>query len=239
MRRFISVLLVMLLLSSCAVDKETDGEIVVNNSENNYIYLANEKFATDQYLEEYDIQRQFQTLTTGLCETENAFYSLTDDFIIYIDKQSGYSGVLCGKPECTHGTIDCNGQVYVAAGLTVYDHQLYWVGWEKVEFGQVSHLYLWRMDLDGTNREKVKQMDEELNSMLNGDRFVQIHRGYVYMAGGTSIVNKGIPSESTIVYAESMNSDEEPIIIINKEHFNEPSPHHRIQLIGNQLYIMI
>ena len=107
-------------------------------------YLLDEKFDTEAYLPGYDMQLAFQSADGQFCSEGSVYYTILNSWIFYYDRESDTSGILCGKPECAHKDASCNAYAGNMMGcIQVYDGQLYWL----------SGSTLYRMDLDGTNRE--------------------------------------------------------------------------------------
>lgn len=72
--------------------------------------------------------------------------------LFYLDHNSDTVIKLCGRPDCTHETDQCNAYLQDALGITYYDDYLYYATVEMVNT-EVASLY--RMDLDGNNRIKI------------------------------------------------------------------------------------
>lgn len=133
------------------------------------------------------------------CENEDGYFFLyADGNAYYLDKASGTSTILCGKPECSHTDDTCNAWAY-GNFLTYYNGKLYWSSNDYVEEnggivnkGERLHC----MDLDGTNRTVVQNLD----FVPGGDTSNYltepiIHRGIVYF------------SYSGCVYAVALGDD--------------------------------
>ena len=102
------------------------------------------QFDTEAYLPGYDVQLAFQSADGQFCSEGSVYYTILNSWIFYYDRESNTSGILCGKPECAHKDASCNAYAGNMMGcIQVYDGQLYWL----------SGSTLYRMDLDGTNRE--------------------------------------------------------------------------------------
>ncbi len=223
MRRIFCIICILCLLSACTSEPKN--------------YLADAAFDTDEKLPQFDSQSAFCLPGSCLTEGEQAYYGrvMGEDSLSYWDKESGAGGILCGKPDCSHDDEICNGYLTAGAtGLNVYDQKLYWVEKDIQEKG-VGTRYLWRMNLDGTDRERLQKM-APLEVTTNV--IMQIHRGYVYTAGVVERVIDGKPEENLQIYAEQIGVEEDPIVIMNKV-YSIPLPYCRIKLIGNSMYILI
>ena len=76
--------------------------------------------------------------------------------IYYIDPETGESGILCGKPDCTHDSYDCGACIDSdGRGLTIYQDKLYWYT------DSLRDRKLMCEDIDGTNRQEVMALDKE------------------------------------------------------------------------------
>lgn len=73
-------------------------------------------------------------------------------FLFYADHESDTVIKLCGRPDCTHTTTDCNAVFLTGdCGISYYGGHLYFM-----EFSIGPELFvLYRMDPDGSNRVKV------------------------------------------------------------------------------------
>ena len=169
------ILAIGLLLGGCGGREQPDN--------------PTEAFSSSQVMPEYDAQNQYLILNaSSFLEREGAFLgtSIMDHYLHYYDEASGISGVLCADPACTHDSSDCGA--YVSAGATVsyYDGKLYWIATES-QSGQ--DYYLWRGDLSGRNKEKVKPIGwDEIILTYQPQRYV-VHRGRLYLLGQTQVVN--------------------------------------------------
>ncbi len=103
----------------------------------------------------------FNTLTTDLrVEIDGGFY-INQSRVYYWDRKVGDYIALCGKAECDHLNFECNA-VQMHPQL-LYDGKLY--GWQQDEDNpewtdnfEENIYYLVRMDLDGSNLERVCRM---------------------------------------------------------------------------------
>ncbi len=225
MWRIRSIVLIMtcLLLPGCTQSTGND--------------LANEVFDTDDMLPRYDSQSKFCLPVSCLVETEQAYYGrvMGTHFLNYYDKESGETGILCGRLDCSHDDLKCNGYVgWGAIGLSVYDEKIYWTMKDPAEKNTIDH-YIWRMNLDGTDRERLQEVRvPELNTNV----IIQIHRGYIYTVGTALKVVEGRSEEHIQVYAEKMGEEGSFVSILDIV-YDSPMPYCNIKLLGNSLYIMI
>ena len=148
-----------------------------------------EAFSSSQVMPEYDAQNQYLIDSSiSFLEREGAFLGtdLIGHYLNYYDEASGISGVLCADPACTHNSSDCGAYVETGANLSYYEGKLYWIAKEDPS----GHdFYLWRGDLSGRNREKVKPIGwDEIILTYQPQRYV-VHRGRLYLLGQTEVVN--------------------------------------------------
>ena len=169
------VLAIGLLLGGCGGREQPDN--------------PTEAFSSSQVMPEYDAQNQYLILNaSSFLEREGAFLgtSIMDHYLHYYDEASGISGVLCADPACAHDSSDCGAYVKAGATVSYYDGKLYWVATES-QSGQ--DYYLWRGDLSGRNKEKVKPIGwDEIILTYQPQRYV-VHRGRLYLLGQTQVVN--------------------------------------------------
>ena len=83
------------------------------------------------------------------------FFDKTDGdekFIVYADNGSDTFIKLCGRPDCTHSTPDCNAYVFSGCALSYYGGYLYAASGNG---GRSEECKLIRMDPDGSNHLTV------------------------------------------------------------------------------------
>ena len=122
-------------------------------------------------------------------ETSTGSYYLDKKYIYYTDKGSVKYVKLCGKPDCKHNSEDCNAYIGETT-IGLYKDHIYWWGRDDREQG----LSLYRMDLDGSNHEKVKNIFSSMSFSYSG----KFHRGYLYYTIGKS--NQDIDDCGKILY---------------------------------------
>lgn len=194
-------------------------------------YLADPMFDTDEYLPDYDVDlssvHRFSTLD-NLCSTETTVYSIRNGldagsslFITYMDKATGISLPLCGKPECMHNDGNCNANVNRPRGLCVYDGKLYWQ-----DYGQVM-----RMNLDGTEREKVCYYSDYGSNLV-----IVFHRGYVYYTSEKNDIKDGKAGNRVRVCALPLAGGD-PIVLLDR--FVDGGVNCLLMPVGRDVYIML
>lgn len=161
-----------------------------------------------------------------ICESDTGyFFCYADGNIYYLDKESGASTVLCGKPECCHKDENCNASIS-ARSLNYYDGKLYWTHHDYVqENGSVvdKGTRLHSMDLDGTNHKVIQNL--EFTPGGNTSNYITepiIHRGIVYFnysrklymtALGTDVEN------AVCIFGEEIIDDGSNIISSNELYY--------------------
>ena len=146
-------------------------------------------FDGDAPMPGYDADNRYM-LWEGISfqETENYFFGtvLGGEYIHYYDMQTGISGLLCPDPACTHDSGACPARVGIGASVSYYDGKLYWVG--KDPAGDGHDRYLWRSDITGTNREKLKTISFQDTILVYQPQQYYIHRGNLYFLGRAGFV---------------------------------------------------
>ena len=173
-------LVVCLMLTACTPGKEPQGGTEVTQG----------FFDGDAPMPEYDADNRYM-LWEGLSfqETENYFFGtvLGGEYIHHYDMQTGISGLLCPDPACTHDSGACPARVGIGASVSYYNGKLYWVG--KDPAGGGNDEYLWRSDITGTNREKLKTISLQDTILVYQPQQYYIHRGNLYFLGKANTVD--------------------------------------------------
>ena len=113
-------------------------------------------------------ENEFECTDDGIyymCNELPGFYDITGngkksesfcDFIFFCPHDSDTMIKLCGRPDCTHDSVNCNAAfMHGTTGcLTYYDGHLYAMTYTDDSFGMPR---LWRMKPDGSDRELVLQ----------------------------------------------------------------------------------
>lgn len=176
MKRMIAgIVVIVLLLSGCQIN--TPGTTTDPANVDSSIQFAPEKNAQNKYL----------MGATNFQEADGFFLGTVgvEDYLLYYDKASGISGVLCADPSCAHDGKECGGNIGGGLSLSYYDGKLYWVGPED---SQLQKDYLWQSDLSGMNRKKIMEISwDEIRMPYQPQRYV-IHQGKLYIMGSASVV---------------------------------------------------
>ena len=91
---------------------------------------------------------------------ENGIYLLDRSFVYYLENGTDVLIPLCGRPDCTHSTADCNAYID-GSEITYYDGYLY-------VFCAGSDGKIVRMDPDGSNHVTVLDLTESVDK-IGGD----------------------------------------------------------------------
>ena len=132
-----------------------------------------------------DAQNQFMFFPSSFQETEDFYLgsNMIGNYLHYYDKASGISGVLCADPSCGHDNSTCGAYTENGPTVSVWDGKLYWVAPE----GNSQDKFLWKSDLSGMNREKLKKLSfEDFILKYQPQRYV-VHRGMLYVLGDANI----------------------------------------------------
>lgn len=116
-------------------------------------------------------------------ETEDFFLGSNDYYLRYYDKASGQSNVLCANPACIHEGLTCGG-FYDSGAMFYYDSQRWWISRSEESHREQ---YLYRSDISGINKERVKQIPWEIIETYQPRQYA-IHRGNLFVMGKSDLV---------------------------------------------------
>lgn len=212
-----------LLISGCQnnISPEHTG------GEDDNTYLSTEHSAQNKYL---------LTTATSFQETDGFFCgtNLTGSYLQYYDKASGISGVLCADPACSHDSAECGAYMHSGATLSYYDGSLYWIANDSSNSGDV---YLWKSDLSGMNREKIKRIRfDDVIYPYQPQRYV-IHQGKLYIVGHASVVDETQAGYRVSLLSQSLSADESCTVL-----YDEVFPfgvQETIRFVGESVYLSI
>ena len=193
-------------------------------------HLLDPKFDTEEYLPDYDVPMEYAASNGKVTRFGDVYYAGMGNIAVYYDTVSGVTGAVCGKADCTHNSMACNAFLDLGniTGLQIYDGKIYWL--QAAGIGRI----LYRMDLDGNNREKVQVLDDFSGTAPS----IAIHRGYVYTMVMKSEVRKG-QAYSTLEIKQYIlgKEEQEPYTIYSKEYTGELL--YDCRLRGNHMYVMV
>ena len=186
MRKRIGILLalvVCLMLTACT--PEGPGNSTQSGTEGTQGF-----FDGDAPMPGYDADNRY-LFWPGISfqETEDYFFGtvLGGEYLHYYDMQTGISGLLCPDPACTHNSGACGAKLGIGASASYYDGKLYWVGRDPAGAGHDE--YLWRSDITGANREKLKTISFQDTILVYQPQQYYIHRGNLYFLGRAGFVD--------------------------------------------------
>lgn len=119
--------------------------------------------------------RQDRSASGVLVDTGQSIYYLLSKYIYYGEKGNPAFTILCGRPECKHNNEDCNAYI-PSFSFSIFNDEIFYY---QIAFGDGSHtIELWKMQLNGSQHEKVKDVFEKPGGQLliNG----YFHEGYFY-----------------------------------------------------------
>ena len=231
MRKRIGILLalaVCLVLTACTPGQETQG----GNEDTQGFFDGNAPMPG------YDADNRYMIWEiNSFQETEDYFFGTTlfGRYLHYYDLQTGISGLLCPDPACTHDSGDCFAKMEPNASVSYYDGKLYWVGEDPAGGG--NDRYLWRSDITGTNREKLKTISFQDTILVYQPQQYYIHRGNLYFLGKNSSVNGVEPGTRLTLMTAPLEGDGgfTPL-------FDETFPEGAeatVRFVGNRLYFAV
>ena len=164
-----------------------------------------------------------------ICETSEGYYFQYDMMVYYIDKDTGESTALCGKPDCAHTYSEsdrsCNALIN-ARFLTYYNGKLYYSNADRVKENGSYVDYgerLFSMNLDGTEHNAIQSMNLTVGG--NTSMFVtepMIHRGYIYFcySGALYAVALGDDIDNAVkIYGSEIIADGSNFINTNEMYY--------------------
>ncbi len=200
-------------LSSVADNKESEislpkGLDIVEAAEDFIQVEADQTF-------QFNTDHQFYLSNDmDFAEGEDSYYYLQNKMYLYVfDKETQLFHILCNKPDCHHEyipeeEITCNAILPAASGLVYYNHFLYTLLKEYSDDGKAEILCLYKISLDGAERNKVCELakcfySENVTEQINDETFsiwyIQ-HKGYLYY-----IYNFGTYGRSETFYNNGSN----------------------------------
>ena len=230
-RGILLALTVCLMLTACTPGgpgKDTQGGTEVTQG----------FFEGDTPMPRYDADNQY-LLWAGISiqEIENYIFGtgLGREYLHYYDLQTGVSGLLCPDPACTHDSNACSAKVGLCASVSYYDGKLYWVGEDPAGGGRDR--YLWRSDIAGANREKLKTISFQDTVLVYQPQRYYIHRGNLYFLGKADTVDGVKMGKRVSLMTAPLEGDEgfTPL-------FDETFPvgaEATVRFVGNRVYFAV
>lgn len=116
-------------------------------------------------------------------------------------------------------------------GLCWYDNQLYWTGWGK---GEEENSWLYCIQPDGLNRQRIQSLAVELNGW---DCRTRLHRGYLYTGVVETTVENGAAQSTVRICQEIIGGKQPAFTILNKVYDGET--YYWFTFYKNEVYIVI
>lgn len=146
--------------------------------------------------------------TPTSCSTETTYYYMAKSadgwgtMLYYMDKATGISGPLCGKPECDHTNNTCNGYIGDRSchTLSLYDGRIWWVN-----LGVTTTLR--SCALDGTDHREEFQISRDLVG-TGGVPDIYFHRGTMYWVETSTNIVGGIENTHNEIIAFPLDGGE-------------------------------
>ena len=170
-------------------------------------------------------------------ETENYFFGtvLGGEYIHYYDMQTGISGLLCPDPACTHDSRACGAKLGIGASVSYYDGKLYWVG--KDPAGDGHDEYLWRSDITGTNREKLKTISFQDTILVYMPQQYYIHRGNLYFLGRAGFVDGTETGDRITLMTAPLEGNDAFTMLYDKTFYVGVDA--TVRFVGNKVYFAV
>ena len=221
MKRLLTAALAVILTLSLAACSDNTGIKLPNVSGGDKSVLGT------------DFQKNMNQSTSfsidSICETNDGYYFQYDCMVFYLDKETGDSTVLCGKPDCDHtyseGNYGCNAYVH-SYFLTYFDGKLYYNNSDYVsENGKYINKgdRIFSMNLDGTEHDAVQNLDftpgGNTNMYVNAP---MINRGNVYFGYSGMLFKAALGDDienATKIFGEEVISDGSMIVDTNAVYY--------------------
>ena len=224
-------LVVCLLLTACTPGgpgKDTQGSTEVTQG----------FFDGDAPMPGYDADNRYM-LWEGISfqETENYFFGtvLGGEYLHYYDMQTGISGLLCPDPACTHDSGACPARVGIGASVSYYNGKLYWVG--KDPAGGGNDEYLWRSDITGTNREKLRTISFQDTILVYMPQQYYIHRGNLYFLGIAGFVEGTETGDRLTLMTAPLEGNDAFTVLYEKTFYVGVDA--TVRFVGNKVYFAV
>lgn len=180
-----------------------------------------------------DAQNQYMFFPAAFQETEDFYLggNMIGNYLHYYDKATGISGVLCADPSCGHDNSNCGAYMEDGPTVSVWDGKLYWVAPE----GDSRDKFLWRSDLSGMNREKLKLLSfEDFIVKYQPQRYV-VHRGMLYVLGDANTVS-GTEIGSWVTLVATSLDDSQEFTVLHEASFDK-GINSTVRFVGDYAYI--
>ena len=227
---FAFTLALCLLLPGCAV-QDNPGQTTPETTG------KDDPFNSPEPMPGFDAQNQYIVLDPARIQEAGSILfggtgKLGGDFMRYYDTASGVSGMMCPNPECTHDSPACGAYVEESTSICFYNGKRYWISADPQ--GSYGDYYLWRSDLSGENREKLKRISFKDVIMTYSPQWYAIHRGKLYFLGRKSWVQDGHAAARYILLSTPLDSSEEYTSIFDETYDRDGQI--TVRFVGNGIY---
>lgn len=171
---FFALLCIFLFAFLIGCMAESDRKETINPDMTNHAYSFGN--------EEYNIQTDDQVYYSDhqVVSTPDGYYFFDHNLLCFFDRNSKQSVPVCSKINCDHTDENCDANFdwltyRTEQGIWYFDGYLYLIGSDR----DFHDYVLYRINLDGTNREKIC----DLFHVEGEDNFLSsfvLHRGYLY-----------------------------------------------------------
>ena len=224
-------LVVCLLLTACTLGES--GQDTQGGNEG-----AQDFFDGDAPMPGLDADNRYM-LWEGISfqETGNYFFGtvLGGEYLHYYDMQTGISGLLCPDPACTHDSGACPARVGIGASVSYYNGKLYWVG--KDPAGGGNDEYLWRSDITGATREKLKTISFQDTILVYQPQQYYIHRGNLYFLGRAGIVDGTETGDWITLMTAPLEGNDAFTMLYDKTFYVGVDA--TVRFVGNKVYFAV
>lgn len=178
-----------------------------------FIVTSCRTYESDKSVQEYT-NEPIHLGMTGTMDDHVLYYTMiwNPGFMYYADLYNHEYGVLCGKPECTHNTGDCNGylgeddsDIAMILGVSVVGDELFYILNDGIRYS------VYKMKKDGSSHKKIRDLAAVEDNTFPSSGGLQpiVYGNYVLAAGNVSIAAGGEFQTICKLMAYPLNSEEE------------------------------
>ena len=181
---------------------------------------------------------RFNDCMACVAETDSmVLFSDESNFLYYYDKEADQSGVLCGKPECTHdkwgSNGDCSGCFFKGAFkncLSVSGDRFYIV----CSSGRNFELYSAKLDSSDRKKEGLVVLPENTAAQS-----FYYYKGVLYTLAISNVVDALNPCNQVRLIADDIKSGEQTIVVDRTLDPDKYYPSAFVRFIEDDIYFMI
>ncbi len=174
--------------------------------------------------------------TPTSCSTETTYYYMAKSadgwgkMLYYMDKATGLSGPLCGKPECDHTDSACNGYLgdTHCYTLSLYDGRIWWI---KMGLTTTVH----SCALDGSDHRLELQPDQNLVG-TSGPPNIYFHRGTMFWVNHVEEIRGGVRIVHDVIIGFPLDGSDPYIIYDDRRPDSGTYP--EVHPLGDKLLIL-